>query len=324
MTSHQKTAKGNGLMKASAKNKKYSFVKGDTSHAFDEDGEIHVVYRIKAKRQIKLCDGRVIKKGTYGGYIESEDNLSILGGAWVEDDACVFDFGFVRGGALVSDSAQVYGDSLVYGRARVFDNARVFGQSSVGGNSRVQDKAIVMGRSNCTGKAIIGGWVILCYTRAWRTILEGMACFVDCVIQDGAEVDGTGDIECPSVFVRASLDAGTSIAHDGIEVIYCADNVSFHYISSLPNIRRSDGYMFQLAHSSREPGLRILAGCRNFSFEEAWEHWKERYQDTELQKETFAILGALEQIARVRGLHTPNPTPKEVIDLWQKHRLGGE
>ena len=56
------------------------------------------LYRIKA-----LKDFRNVKKGTVGGYIEYEQNLSQQGNAWIYDDA------------WVSGNAWVYGDARVYG-----------------------------------------------------------------------------------------------------------------------------------------------------------------------------------------------------------------
>ncbi|HEZ5295884.1 TPA: hypothetical protein WIX58_001203, partial [Neisseria meningitidis] len=54
------------------------------------------LYRIKA-----LKDFHNVKEGKFGGYIESERNLSHEGDAWVSGDAWV------------------YGDARVYGNARV-------------------------------------------------------------------------------------------------------------------------------------------------------------------------------------------------------------
>lgn len=54
-----------------------------------------------------------IKAGEKGGYIESENNLSQDGDAWVFGDA------------------QVYGNAKVYGDAKVYGNAWVFGDAEV-------------------------------------------------------------------------------------------------------------------------------------------------------------------------------------------------
>ena len=84
------------------------------------------LYRIKA-----LKDFRDVKKGTVGGYIESEQNLSQEGDAWVSGDARVSGNARVSGDAWVSGNAQVSGDARVSGNARVSGYARVLNRHSV-------------------------------------------------------------------------------------------------------------------------------------------------------------------------------------------------
>ena len=83
--------------------KKYELLKDDTKIMSGR-----TLYRIKALREF----GNV-EKGDLGGYIESENNLSHYGNAWV------------YGNARVYDNAEVYGDARVYGNAEVYGNARV-------------------------------------------------------------------------------------------------------------------------------------------------------------------------------------------------------
>ena len=61
-----------------------------------------ILYQIEA-----LKDFGNVKAGDLGGYIESEENLSLYDNAWV------------YGNALVYDNAQVYGDAKVYGDAEI-------------------------------------------------------------------------------------------------------------------------------------------------------------------------------------------------------------
>ena len=89
------------------------------------------LYRIKA-----LKDFLNVRKGTVGGYIESEQNLSQEGDAWVYGDA------WVCGDARVCGNARVYGD------ARVCGNARVSGNAWVCGNARVLNRRSVVWFSN--------------------------------------------------------------------------------------------------------------------------------------------------------------------------------
>jgi hypothetical protein len=76
------------------------------------------LYRIKA-----LKDFADVKRGELGGWIESEDNLSHDGDAWVYGNAWVYE------NAEVYGNARVFGDAWVFGDAEVFGDARVFGNS---------------------------------------------------------------------------------------------------------------------------------------------------------------------------------------------------
>lgn len=72
------------------------------------------VYRIKALR-----DFGNVKKGDLGGYIESEDNLSHEGTAWIYDDA------------------EVYGDIQIDGNLRVCKDVILIGDYSLTGNGHI-------------------------------------------------------------------------------------------------------------------------------------------------------------------------------------------
>jgi carbonic anhydrase/acetyltransferase-like protein (isoleucine patch superfamily) len=75
-----------------------------------------------------------IKKGTVGGWIEKESNLSHEGECWV------------AGNALVCGDAQVYGDAQVFGEAWVYGNAEVWGNAQVFGNALVYGS--ILGKKN--------------------------------------------------------------------------------------------------------------------------------------------------------------------------------
>ena len=72
---------------------------------YEFTGETKIVYG-RTLRRIKaiVAIGATVAPGDIGGWIESENNLSVYGDAWV------------------------YGDALVYGDARVCGNARVCGK----------------------------------------------------------------------------------------------------------------------------------------------------------------------------------------------------
>ena len=64
-----------------------------TDETIEVEGK--ALYRIEALKD--FCE---IKKGDKGGFIESEDNLSHEGNAWVYDDARVYDNSWVYDHAL--------------------------------------------------------------------------------------------------------------------------------------------------------------------------------------------------------------------------------
>ncbi|MBF0032556.1 hypothetical protein HAX39_08140 [Citrobacter freundii] len=99
--------------------------------------------RIKAIRNF----GNV-NKGTLGGWVQSEDNLSHFGNAWISGDsvvchdAKVSDNAIVRLSSWVDDNAHIYGDAKVIG-GRVHDNVQVFDEAKVSG--RIFDNVKIYG-----------------------------------------------------------------------------------------------------------------------------------------------------------------------------------
>ena len=80
--------------------KKFEFT-GEIKQIDTENGTV-TLHRIKATATF----GNV-KRGDVGGWIESRENLSLDGEAWVADNAWVAGEARVAGDAQVSDDAQV-------------------------------------------------------------------------------------------------------------------------------------------------------------------------------------------------------------------------
>ena len=102
------------------KNSKYEFT-GETKIEFGVK-----LHRIRAVAAITAIG---IAVGTLGGWIESENNLSVSGNAWVYGNARVSGNAWVYGNARVSGNAWVYGNARVYGNAWVSGDARVYGNA---------------------------------------------------------------------------------------------------------------------------------------------------------------------------------------------------
>lgn len=124
----------------------------DKAHWFDDVP----LFQIEA-----VCDFGDIPKGSLGGYVHSEKNLSHEGFSRIEDGACVLndavvkdDAKVVRGGwvddhAVVSDSAIVMTGGVVSGHAQVSGAARI------GFEGRSGVRSIVDGHAQVTDQSVI-------------------------------------------------------------------------------------------------------------------------------------------------------------------------
>jgi hypothetical protein len=63
---------------------------------------------------------------------------------------------------------------------------------------------------------------------------------------------------------------------------------------------RSDGYIF-LATPIKDKTVRIVAGCRYFTFDEARNHWGNTRGGTKLGDESLALVDHLERMAKLQG-----------------------
>lgn len=143
----------------------------DELEVWDQDRQMNVTLkRIVALKDVVENKGKrmlIAKKGSKGGYIESESNLSQEGACWVANDAKVYGNANVSGDARVTFDAEVFGDAkisgtaLVAGKPKVYDKASVYGNAAVYSNSvvfgeaKIYKNAKVYGKSKVYGKAAI-------------------------------------------------------------------------------------------------------------------------------------------------------------------------
>lgn len=113
------------------------------------------LYQIRALRDFSYGDrdARIhhIRKGTIGGYIEREWNLSQSGGCWISDD------------------------SYVYGNARVIDDAQVCENSRVSDHALVEKSATVKRSTISNWSVIRGGAIVDNAFVGDKTIIGGLA-----------------------------------------------------------------------------------------------------------------------------------------------------
>ncbi len=114
------------------------------------------LFRIKA-----LVSFGNVQVGDLGGYVESEENLSQNGNAWVCGNAMVCDNAWIYDDAMVCDNAWIYGNAMVCDNAWVCGNARVYGNAMVCDNAWVCDNARVCDKAWVYGNAMVcdNAWV---------------------------------------------------------------------------------------------------------------------------------------------------------------------
>ena len=123
----------------------------------------HKLYRIKA---IKSFNG--IRKGSLGGWVESEDNLSQEDDCWilheakvfrkakvsenakVKDNACIYGNACVRGSVKISGNAEVYGNVCIYDYVSISGYAKIFGSISINGYACIRGNAVIKSTNDYT------------------------------------------------------------------------------------------------------------------------------------------------------------------------------
>ena len=134
----------------------------------------HILYRIKAVK-----DFGDVRKGTLGGYVESESNLSHLGCCWIYDNAKVYGKAQVLNDAKIFHNARIFGDAViydyvyicnnvkVYGKAAIFGHAQIFGDAQVFGDAIVRDRAVIYDYAKVYGHAFIRDCQIGCNAKVF-------------------------------------------------------------------------------------------------------------------------------------------------------------
>lgn len=105
--------------------------------------EVIFLNRIKSITDIR----EDVPSGTLGGWIQSEDNLSISGSCWIYDEAVCAQNALVRDSSILRNNALVFGDALIRDSASILENAqisdyaRVKDQSIARGNAKIRQNA---------------------------------------------------------------------------------------------------------------------------------------------------------------------------------------
>lgn len=127
------------------------------------------MYIIRAKRDIPRFG---VKKGDYGGYVNSRKILSQEGDCWIGWGAAVYGRVTIAENAYVGDKAVVvnkgfksdtqgYTHTIIEGNSAVMENAYVKDVRYIAGNAVISGSAKVIGACEISGNAKIGGLSII-------------------------------------------------------------------------------------------------------------------------------------------------------------------
>ena len=102
-----------------------------------KEGKKYILHHKEGKLwRIQSCkdfgmSGHMIKKGDFGGLIESEKNLSQDGNCWVYDTAKVYGNAKVYENAIIDDNAAVSGNAKIHRGAWIGMNIHISGDTQV-------------------------------------------------------------------------------------------------------------------------------------------------------------------------------------------------
>ena len=153
-----------------------------------------VVHRIRAVRNF----GNVTK-GTLGGWIEHEANLSHNGNCWVYNDAIVFGDARIENDAMVMHNSRVYGDASIGDTVAVMGNSIVFG-TYICGDSKIYDDTYTSGsgfvcNSTINGNAHVHGNGVMIENSyiTKNACVHGVAHVCNAYIGADADIENTSD-----------------------------------------------------------------------------------------------------------------------------------
>lgn len=168
-------------------------------------------YGRELKQVVALKDFGDIKKGQFGGYIESEDNLSQDGECWVQQ-ACIYGKAKVYENALVMIDARVYGNAKVHGYSMVAETAAVYGDADVqgcvfiGGHAKVYGHAQLFNHVEVSGRAKVYENACLC---------ENVQIFGKAEIFGKAQIDGKTKVyDNAKVYGEAQVSGNSEVFED--------------------------------------------------------------------------------------------------------------
>lgn len=269
----------------SEKVKKYEFVSGDYIEITDTLHRLHRLHRIRA-----LVDFDDVKAGDYGGYVETEENLSHEGNCWVYSDA-------VR----ISKNAMVWGHAHVYGNAKLYNSAEVCDHASVCDEAKIYENAKVHQKSKVSGNSYIHG---IAEIRGNADIVGNIAnIYGNTVIDDDVIISGSVDISGETVILGDTTIKGTDIYITGqIKMLGHTNIRSNAYIVSnddfisVTNIGQHRDVM--TSYIKNDSQIHVNTYCFDGTLEEFNQYVQENWTDTAVGYEYSLFSKSIEERIR--------------------------
>lgn len=212
------------------------------------------VYRIQAIS--KFRDD--VEVGDYGGWIQSEKNLSPDGSCWVADDAMVINGAMVTDHATVSKNARVEVNAIVSGEASVTDNCLIAGSSrilelaKIGGNAMIRN-AIVQGAASVYGNAVVHGSCIITDT---SKVYGDCKILGDSIIRDSSEICGNVSIVSPAR-ISSYADIKSPLDYWFLDTPVLNGHITMHKCKPMTDVIRINYY-------SRTTGIHSFHSIESF------------------------------------------------------------
>jgi len=146
-----------------------------------------VVYRIRSRRGFFTKSG-FVEEGEYGGYVQSEENLSKNRTCWIYGDS------------VVRDNARVCGEAVVFDS--VIDKSAVLSDLCLVASSYITDYAVVSGKTSVLDSMVSGNAIVSGPTRLYKSHISGDACVFEKEMLERATIDS-----CVGSFVKSEENA---------------------------------------------------------------------------------------------------------------------
>lgn len=172
-----------------------------------------VLYRIRA-----LIDFDDIRAGDFGGYVESEKNLSQSGNCWIYDNAKVYGRGRVKSNAKVYNTVEVRCEAAISGNAKIFGEAVISGQAKVYGNAKVSGVVSIFDKSRVFDDAIVEGNSIIIYGPKVR-VFENAHIYNEAKILGKARVFGNATVKDNALVKGNAKIYGSAIISENAQVM---------------------------------------------------------------------------------------------------------